>query len=32
MRKLCHRFYEKYYSDQEKRVLILGINPGRLGR
>lgn len=31
IRKLCHRFYEKYYSDQEKRVLILGINPGRLG-
>jgi hypothetical protein len=24
-------FYERYYSDHEKRKLILGINPGRLG-
>jgi uracil-DNA glycosylase len=24
-------FYRKYYSDQDKRYLILGINPGRLG-
>ena len=28
---LCRLFYEKYYGDQEKRILILGINPGRLG-
>jgi hypothetical protein len=25
------RFYRKYYSDNTKRKLILGINPGRLG-
>lgn len=24
-------FYKKYYSDQHKRFLILGINPGRFG-
>jgi hypothetical protein len=24
-------FYKKYYSDQRKRHLILGINPGRFG-
>jgi len=24
-------FYQKYYSDNNKRSLILGINPGRLG-
>ena len=24
-------FYKKYYSDNHKRKLILGINPGRLG-
>lgn len=24
-------FYEKYYSDQHPRTLILGINPGRFG-
>ena len=28
---LCRQFYEKYYADQDKRTLILGINPGRLG-
>lgn len=25
------QFYEKFYSDQKSRHLILGINPGRLG-
>jgi hypothetical protein len=24
-------FYQKYYNDQAKRTLILGINPGRFG-
>jgi hypothetical protein len=24
-------FYEKYYDDERKRTLILGINPGRFG-
>lgn len=24
-------FYRKFYSDNNKRILILGINPGRLG-
>ncbi len=28
---VCTRFYTKYYSDQRKRHLILGINPGRYG-
>ena len=31
IRILCGLFYRKYYSDQNKRTLILGINPGRLG-
>ncbi|MFI5136454.1 MAG: DUF4918 domain-containing protein, partial [Sphingobacteriales bacterium] len=25
------RFYQKYYSDNNQRILILGINPGRFG-
>ena len=25
------RFYMKYYSDTQKRVFMIGINPGRLG-
>ncbi|MGB8376002.1 MAG: uracil-DNA glycosylase family protein [Salegentibacter sp.] len=29
--KVSSAFYKKFYSDQEKRKLILGINPGRLG-
>lgn len=28
---LAKHFYEKYYSDLETRILILGINPGRFG-
>ncbi|MBK7873114.1 MAG: DUF4918 family protein [Saprospiraceae bacterium] len=24
-------FYEKYYNDQEQRIFIFGINPGRFG-
>ena len=28
---LCELFYNKYYSDENKRKLILGINPGRFG-
>ncbi len=28
---LCKKFYQKYYSDNQKRHLILGINPGRFG-
>lgn len=27
----CSQFYEKYYSDNFERTLILGINPGRHG-
>ena len=27
----CELFYQKFYDDQKKRKLILGINPGRLG-
>ena len=29
--KLCEQFYNKYYSDDAPRVLVLGINPGRFG-
>jgi hypothetical protein len=29
--KVCHSFYEKYYADNKKRSLIIGINPGRFG-
>ena len=28
---LCEQFYTKYYGDDNKRRLILGINPGRHG-
>lgn len=28
---ISERFYRKYYSDNNKRHLILGINPGRFG-
>ena len=27
----CKVFYEKYYADNNKRSLIIGINPGRFG-
>lgn len=30
-RKLARQFYDRFYSDEKKRKLILGINPGRLG-
>lgn len=28
---LCTNFYTQYYNDSQKRHIILGINPGRLG-
>lgn len=28
---ICKKFYNKYYSDDKSRHLILGINPGRFG-
>jgi hypothetical protein len=28
---LAAEFYKKYYNDQQKRHIILGINPGRFG-
>lgn len=31
IREICKVFYQKYYNDNNKRHLILGINPGRLG-
>lgn len=30
-RNISESFYHKYYTDNHKRVLIFGINPGRLG-
>jgi Domain of unknown function (DUF4918) len=29
--EITRRFYKKYYSDNKKRTLMLGINPGRFG-
>ncbi len=29
--QLCEKFYKKFYNDNEQRILILGINPGRFG-
>jgi hypothetical protein len=31
VRQIAHAFYHKFYNDDEKRFLILGINPGRFG-
>lgn len=28
---ICHRFYNKYYNDDNCRRMIIGINPGRFG-
>jgi hypothetical protein len=29
--ELCRQFYRKYYNDNNRRTLLLGINPGRFG-
>lgn len=29
--QLMKKFYKKFYNDQQKRVFIIGINPGRFG-
>ena len=29
--RVCRIFYEKFYNDDAKRFLVLGINPGRNG-
>ncbi len=31
VRQTCISFYEKYYNDNNKRHLLIGINPGRFG-
>lgn len=31
VRNLCTQFYQKYYNDNNKRYIMLGINPGRFG-
>jgi hypothetical protein len=28
---LCEKFYRKFYNDENPRILLLGINPGRFG-
>ena len=28
---VCHQFYNKFYNDDRKRWMIIGINPGRFG-
>ncbi len=29
--RVFRAFYERYFSDEEERILLMGINPGRLG-
>jgi hypothetical protein len=29
--RVCKQFYKKFYSDQQRRRMIIGINPGRFG-
>src|SRR5215210_9221015 len=31
VKEACAKFYEKFYSDNNKRHLLIGINPGRFG-
>ena len=31
VREICSQFFDNYFSDNNKRILILGINPGRFG-
>ncbi len=31
VRQVCTLFYKKYYNDNNKRHLLIGINPGRFG-
>ncbi len=31
VRKVCNRFYQKFYDDEKPRYLLIGINPGRFG-
>jgi hypothetical protein len=31
VRKIMKQFFDKYYMDNQKRKLLLGINPGRFG-
>ncbi|MGI8950238.1 MAG: uracil-DNA glycosylase family protein [Chitinophagaceae bacterium] len=31
VQKVCISFYKKFYADNKKRYMLLGINPGRFG-
>ena len=31
VRRIVHDFHERFYGDERPRLLMLGINPGRLG-
>jgi hypothetical protein len=31
VRKITAKFFEKFYNDNEKRIFVFGINPGRFG-
>ena len=31
VREINREFYERYYSDNHKRIFLIGINPGRFG-
>ncbi|MCL6524266.1 MAG: DUF4918 family protein [Thermoflavifilum sp.] len=31
IKKIVHQFYSRFYADTQKRIVLLGINPGRFG-
>ncbi len=31
VQRVMKTFYSKYYSDSDKRIFLIGINPGRFG-
>jgi len=31
VKEVCFKFFTKYFSDNNNRILVLGINPGRFG-
>jgi len=31
VREVCSQFFNTYFPDINKRILVLGINPGRFG-
>ena len=31
VQKIYRKFYKKYFHDSKRRIILFGINPGRLG-